>query len=64
MNHIELKQQFQVTGKTARDFIRWAAEKGVKVYDSTVSRHLAGTQDLTEPWKLAYQWFFEQVNQK
>ena len=60
MTHTELKQKFEVTGKTARDFIRWAAEKGVKVHDATVSRHLAGTQGITGPWVLSYLWFFSE----
>ncbi len=58
MTSRELKQEFEVTGKSTRDFIRWAAEKGVKVHDATVSRHLAGTQGITHAWKLAYLWFF------
>jgi hypothetical protein len=58
MGNNDLKQKFEVTGKTARDFIRWAAEKGVKVHDATVSRHLAGTQGITGPWFLAYDSFF------
>lgn len=59
MTNTELKQLFEVAGKTARDFIRWADAKGVKVHDATVSRHLAGTQGITGPWELAYRWFFE-----
>lgn len=58
MTDTELKQKFEVAGKTARDFIRWAAEKGVKVHDATVSRHLAGTQGITHAWELAYLYFF------
>lgn len=58
MTHAELKEKFEVTGKTARDFIRWAAEKGVKVHDATISRHLADTQKITAPWALAYYYFF------
>ena len=58
MKNNELKQKFEVTGKSARDFIRWAAEKGVKAHDATVSRHLAGTQGITQAWELAYLWFF------
>jgi hypothetical protein len=58
MTHIKLKHLFQVAGKSSRDFIRWAATKGVKVHDATVSRHLAGTQGITGPWALAYGWFF------
>lgn len=58
MRSQDLKQKFEVTGKTARDFIRWAAEKGVKVHDATVSRHLAGTQGITQAWELAYLYFF------
>ena len=58
MTNHELKQKFEVTGKTARDFIRWAAEKGVKVHDATVSRHLSRKQGITEPWALAYLFFF------
>jgi len=58
MTHAELKQKLEITGKTARDFIRWAAEKGVTVHDATVSRHLAGTQGITAPWQLAYLYFF------
>ena len=61
MQSVELKQKFEVTGKTARDFIRWAAEKNVKVHDATVSRHLAGTQNITQPWQLAYLWFFSGI---
>ena len=60
MTHTELKQNFEVAGKTARDFIRWAAEKGVKVHAATISRHLAGTQGITAPWQLAYTWFFDE----
>lgn len=58
MTHTEVNHKFHASGKTARDFIRWAAEKGVKVHDATVSRHLAGKQSITQPWKLAYLWFF------
>jgi len=61
MSHTDLKQNFEVTGCSARDFIRWAAEKGVKVHDATVSRHLAGTQNITQPWQLAYLWFFSGI---
>jgi len=61
MASTDLKQKFEFTGKTARDFIRWAAEKGVTVHDATISRHLAGTQGITEPWKLAYLWFFSNI---
>ena len=61
MQSVELKQKFEVTGKTARDFIRWAAEKGVKVHDATVSRHLAGSQSITQPWILSYLYFFDSV---
>lgn len=59
ISNIELKEKFEVTGKSGRDFIRWAATHGVKVHDSTVSRHLAGTQGITQAWELAYLWFFE-----
>lgn len=61
MSNTELKQNFEVAGKSARDFIRWAAEKGVIVHDATVSRHLAGTQSITQPWLLAYLYFFDSV---
>jgi len=61
MTNTGLKTKFKVTGKTARDFIRWAAEKGVKVHDATVSRHLADTQKITAPWALAYLWFFSDL---
>lgn len=60
MTSAELKQSFQVAGKTSRDFIRWASTHGVTVHDATVSRHLAGTQGITGPWVLAYRWFFSQ----
>lgn len=60
MTHTDLRNHFQVTGRSARDFIRWAASKGVTVHDATVSRHLAGSQGITEPWKLAYLWFFSE----
>lgn len=62
MTNIELKYLFESSGKTARDFIRWADEKGVKVHDATVSRHLAGTQGITGPWVLGYLWFFKETN--
>jgi len=61
MTHTDLRNHFQVTGRTARDFIRWAAEKGVIVHDATVSRHMAGTQSITQPWLLAYLFFFDSV---
>lgn len=60
MTHHELKQNFEVAGKSARDFIRWAADHGVTVHPATISRHLAGTQGITAPWELAYKWFFNQ----
>lgn len=61
MSSTDLKQKFEVAGKSSRDFIRWAAEKGVTVHDATVSRHLAGTQGITGPWVLAYLFFFDSV---
>lgn len=61
MSNTDLKQKFKVAGKSVRDFIRWAAEKGVIVHDATVSRHLAGTQSITQPWLLAYLFFFDSV---
>jgi len=61
MSSTDLKQKFEVAGKSARDFIRWAAEKGVTVHDATVSRHMAGTQGITGPWVLAYLFFFDSV---
>lgn len=61
MTHTDLRNRFQVAGRTARDFIRWAAEKGVIVHDATVSRHMAGTQSITQPWLLAYLFFFDSV---
>ena len=54
----EIKQKFKTTGKSSRDFIRWASAKGVKVHDATISRHLAGMQGITAPWALAYGWYF------
>lgn len=60
MTHTDLKQKFEIAGKTARDFIRWADCHGVKVHDATVSRHLSGKQGITEPWALAYKWFFSE----
>lgn len=43
MTNTELKEKFEVTGKTARDFIRWAeTETGVKFTDSEVSEWLGG----------------------
>lgn len=61
MTNTELQEKFEVAGKTARDFIRWAETKGVKVFDATVSRHLGGTQSITQPWILAYLYFFDSV---
>ena len=38
MSNNELKQKFEVTGKSARDFIRWAEnETGVKFSDGEIS---------------------------
>lgn len=37
MTQTDLCKYFKVTGRSARDFIRWAAEKGVTVHDATVS---------------------------
>lgn len=64
MTNNELKGKFKVSAKTGRDFIRWAEGKGFKVHDATVSRHLAGTQSITEPWGIAYTCFFEQIKNK
>ncbi len=61
MNYTDLKQLFQVAGKSARDFIRWAESHGIKVHDATVSRHLAGTQGITGPWALAYKYYFSDI---
>lgn len=58
MTKTELKQKFEAHGKTARDFIGWAAEQGVKAHAATVSRHLSGKQGITAPWALAYLYFF------
>lgn len=63
MTNTELKQKFEVSGKSARDFIRWASEKGVVVHDATVSRHIAGTQGITQPWAISYLCFFEDIKQ-
>lgn len=60
MTNQELKQRFEERGFYARDFIRWAATKGVKVHDATVSRHISGAQSITQPWALAYLWFFSE----
>lgn len=59
MTKEQLKQQFEIAGVTARDFIRWAEGHGVTVHDSTISRHLAGKQGITTPWALAYLYYFE-----
>jgi hypothetical protein len=59
MTHTDLNQKFKVTGTNARDFIKWAERKGFKVHAATVSRHKANTQGITEPWGIAYSWFFE-----
>ena len=38
MGNTELKEKFEVTGKTARDFIRWAeSETGIKFSDGEIS---------------------------
>jgi len=38
MNNLELKQKFESTGKTARDFIRWVeAETGIRFSDGEIS---------------------------
>jgi len=58
MNAKELNDLFHQTNTTPRDFIRWAAEMGQTVQDSTVSRHRAGTQGITTPWAIAYTLFF------
>ena len=61
MTNFELKQKFEDAGKSAHDFIKWVKEKGVKVHAATISRHLAGTQGITQPWELAYLWFFHDM---
>ena len=61
MTNNDLKEKFKVSAKNGRDFIRWAETKGFKVHDATVSRHLAGTQSITEPWGIAYTCFFESL---
>lgn len=61
MTNHDLKQLFTAHDASARDFIRWAAGFGVTVYDSTISRHLAGTQGLTAPWVIAYKTFFNEL---
>ena len=59
MNSTQLNDLFQETNTTPRDFIRWAAEIGQTVQDSTISRHRAGTQGITTPWAIAYILFFQ-----
>lgn len=61
MTHDQLNERFSTTGTTPADFIQWAAGHGVKVHHATVSRHRAGTQAITGPWKLAYLWFFSRM---
>lgn len=58
MDAKQLNDLFRQTNTTPRDFIRWAAELGQTVQDSTISRHRAGSQGITTPWAIAYKLFF------
>lgn len=61
MTKDELKQKFKNAGVKPRDFIRWAAERGQRVDDATISRHLSGKQGITVPWALSYYCYFDSI---
>lgn len=56
--HNDLRARFAAANKKPRHFVVWAAGMGHKVQYATVSRHMAGTQGITVPWAIAYDYFF------
>ena len=57
----KLQHLFASNGKTAKDFIKWAKSKNVKIHQSTISRQLSGKQGLTVAWELAYMAYFDSI---
>jgi hypothetical protein len=53
-----LRARFAAANKKPRHFVVWAAGMGHKIQYATVSRHMAGTQGITVPWAIAYDYFF------
>lgn len=60
MTNTDLNTKFESSGKSSRDFQRWAEGFGVTVHKATISRHRAGTQGITAPWEICYKLFFHQ----
>lgn len=55
----ELKQKFEVSGKSARDFIRWAESFGVKFDDAEISDWQSGKRRMTKTAKLVFFIYFK-----
>jgi hypothetical protein len=53
-----LRARFTAAQKKPRHFVVWAADMGHQIQYATVSRHMAGTQGITVPWAIAYDYFF------
>lgn len=64
MTPTELKAKFEVTGKTARDFIRWASGHGIKFDDAEVSDWQSGKRRMTKTAQLCFILYFEASNVK
>ena len=60
----KLQHLFASNGKTAKDFIKWAKSKNVKIHQSTISRQLSGKQGLTVAWELAYMAYFDSITKQ
>jgi len=60
----DLRARFAAANKKPRHFVVWAAGMGHKVQYATVSRHMAGTQGITVPWAIAYDYFFNSLSDK
>lgn len=60
MTPSELTTRFAAARLSNRDFIRWAAERGVKVNGATISKQKAGLIAISTGWQLAYACFFEE----
>jgi len=61
MTPTELKAKFEVTGKTARDFIRWAAGHGIRFDDAEVSDWQSGKRRMTKTCQLCFINYFESI---
>lgn len=60
MTPTELSANFAAARLKNSDFIKWAAERGVKVNGATISKQKAGLIAISTGWQLAYACFFEE----